>query len=144
MMNMRQTTLLFAGIISLLILPNCTQLEEFDIYPELIDGNWALVEVTLSNTDEDSCDLDDIVIFNPDGSYERQLGDCRPDGIRDDVTGSWTFREDGDILLVKERIRLESGRALTARRFEYVLVNDSLSLTEEFEGGSNIYLYVRE
>lgn len=141
---MKQPFLFFAVIAMLFLLPNCTQLEDFEIYPEIIDGNWELVEVTLSNADPDSCDLDDIVIFSPDGSYERQLGTCRPDDIREDITGSWTFREDGDILLVKERIILESGRALTARRFQYDLANDSLRLTEEFEGGSNFYLYVRE
>lgn len=124
----------------------CANIEDFEIYPDLVDGSWRLEEVEFAtNQDRDSCSFDGVMTFLPDGEFEREVVQCEGGQTIDNpIQGNWKFKEDGDILFVKERIRIGTSASLVYRNYSYDLAGDTLRLSEEFEEGIDRYVYVRE
>lgn len=124
----------------------CTNIEDFEIYPDLIDGQWRLAEAEFAtNQDRDSCSFDGVMTFLPDGEFEREVVQCDQGQVIDSpIQGNWKFKEDGDILFVKERIRIGTSASLVYRNYSYDLAGDTLRLSEDFEEGIDRFVYVRE
>ncbi len=124
----------------------CANIEDFEIYPDLVDGSWRLEEVEFAtNQDRDSCSFDGVMTFLPHGEFEREVVQCEGGQTIDNpIQGNWKFKEDGEILFVKERIRIGTSASLVYRNYSYALAGDTLRLSEEFEEGTDRYVYVRE
>lgn len=137
---------ILAAICGTLLLIGCTNIEDFEIYPEIIDGSWKLDAVEFAtNQDRDSCSFDGVMTFLPDGEYERQVVPCTGgQAIDNPIRGDWKFKQNGDILFVKERIRIGTTVSLVYRNYLYELTGDTLRLSEDFEDGTDSYVYVRE
>lgn len=142
---MRMNIFCWTGV-AVLLLSGCTNLEDVDVYPELIDGNWRLADVEFAVVqDRDSCSFDGVMTFLPDGDYEKVPVACtNGQSIESPIEGSWKFKDDGEILYVKERMRIENSVVISYRNFSYVLTGDSLFLSEDLETGIDRFTYVRE
>ncbi len=128
----------------LALLSSCKDLTQFELYPELTEGTWRLVSQELSNgTNADTCWVDDNMIFEEEGDFQRTYGTCRDAG-QEDATGRWTFRKGGDELVVKMKARVQGARALWTHEFEATVSQDTLVLLESFEDGTDRYVLVRE
>lgn len=142
---MKYQTILTA-VCGTLFVFGCTSIEDFELYPEIIDGSWRLESVEFAtNQERDSCSFDGVMTFLPNGDFEREAVQCDQGQVIDNpITGNWKFKEDGDILFVKERIRIGTSASLIYRNYSYDLVGDTLRLSEDFEEGIDRYVYVRE
>lgn len=132
------------ALLSLAVLASCKDLTQFDLYPELTNGSWRLVEQELANgANADTCWVDDDMIFEDDGDFQRTYGTCRDLG-QQDATGRWTFRKDGEELVVKMTAQFQGGSARWTHEFEASIRQDTLFLLESFEDGTDRYVLVRE
>ena len=126
------------------MLTSCTPLEDFDAYGTFADTRWQYVAADLARPEDlDSCLFEDILVFSGNGDYQRLIA-CRANAGTANLRGTWDFREEGSLLFIKER----GGSGLTAgigiRRYRFELRSDTLSLSEEFEDGTDRYTLVRE
>lgn len=128
-------------MIGLGILPQCTDLASFELYPELTSGEWRLASRTIAGVvDTAACNDDDVARFFENGDYQYDFGLCAPLGFARISTGTWTFKDKGETLYVRER----RTNSISYHRFEAVVRADSLFLSEEFEDGVDTYLYIRQ
>lgn len=125
---------------------SCTNIEDFELYPEIIDGSWRLTEAEFaSNPDRDSCSFAGVMTFLPDGEFEKEAVQCEGgQAIDSPIRGDWKFKQNGDILFVKERVRIGTTVSIGYRNFSHQLTGDTLRLSEEWEDGIDRFVYVRE